>query len=109
MRCHITDAGAVTPDIVIHDVEEIGGSMAHHPHELRRERERRHNLLEPPGACVRRRHEAVGEPVVRWQRRGQRQPSGAGEVVNRGFFGSSPFSSFFFSESEIALYYSDKQ
>ena len=39
-RCHVTDAGAIILDIVIHEVEEAGGSIAHHPHELRRERVR---------------------------------------------------------------------
>ena len=39
-RCHVADAGAVAPDVIIHDVEEIGGSIARHPYELRRERER---------------------------------------------------------------------
>ena len=33
-RCHIADAGAVTLNIVIHEVEETGGRIAHHPHEF---------------------------------------------------------------------------
>ena len=40
-RCHVADAGAITPDVIIHDVEEAGGSIARHPHKLRRERVRR--------------------------------------------------------------------
>jgi len=65
-RCHIADAGAVTPDVVVHDVEEIGGSIASHPHELRHERRWRHNLLEPLDVRVHGRQEAIGEPVIRW-------------------------------------------
>ena len=37
-RRHVTDAGAVTLNIIIHEVEEIGGSIARHPHEFGRER-----------------------------------------------------------------------
>ena len=37
-RRHITDGRAITLNIVIHEVEEIGGSIARHPHEFGRER-----------------------------------------------------------------------
>ena len=37
-RRHIADAEVVTLNIVIHEVEEIGGSIARHSHEFERER-----------------------------------------------------------------------
>ena len=75
-RLHIADAGAVTLNIVIHEVEETGGSIARHPHEFGRERGRRQHPSEPPSVRIRGGREAVGEPVVRWLQYGQRGPSG---------------------------------
>ena len=39
-RCHITDAGAITLNLVIYEFVEIGGSIARHPHEFGCERGR---------------------------------------------------------------------
>ena len=39
-RRHIAIARAITLNIVIHEVEEIGGSIARHPHEFGSERGR---------------------------------------------------------------------
>ena len=75
-RCHVADAGAVTLAIVIHEVEEIGGSIARHPHELGCERRRRQHFLEPLGVRVHGGREVVGEPVVQWLWCEQRGPSG---------------------------------
>ena len=75
-RRHVTDAGAVTLNNVIPKVEEIGGSIACHPHEFGYERRWRQHFSEPPGVRVHEGREAVGEPIVRWLRCGQRGPSG---------------------------------
>ena len=75
-RRHVADAGAVTLNIVIHEVEEIGGSIARHPHEFGRERGRRQHPSEPPGVRVHGGREAIGEPVAWWSRWGQRGPFG---------------------------------
>ena len=73
-RRHVADARAVTLNIVIHEVEETGGSIAHHPHEFRCKRGQRQHPLEPLGVRVRGGREAVGEPVAWRSRRGQRVP-----------------------------------
>ena len=75
-RRHIADAGAVTLNIVIHEVEEIGGSIAHHPHEFEHERGRRWHPLEPLGISIRGGRKAIGEPVAWRSWWGQRGPSG---------------------------------
>jgi len=74
-RCHVADARAVTLNIVIHEVKEIGRSIARHPHEFGHERGRRRHPSEPPGVCVRGRCEAIGEPVVWRSQWGQQGPS----------------------------------
>ena len=52
-RRHVADAGAVTLNIVIHEVEETGESIARHPHEFERERGWCQHPSEPPGIRVR--------------------------------------------------------
>ena len=69
-RCHVADAGAVTLAIVIHEVEETGGSIARHSHEFGCERGRREHPSEPLGVCVHEGCEAIGELVVWWLRLG---------------------------------------
>ena len=75
-RCHVADVGAVTLDIVIHEVEEMGGSIARHPHEFGHESGRRRHLSEAPDIHIRGRCDAVGEPVAWQSRRRQRGPFG---------------------------------
>ena len=67
-RCHIADAGAITLNIVIHEVEETGGSIARYPHEFGCERRQRQHFLEPPGIRVHEGREALGERVIQWLR-----------------------------------------
>ena len=75
-RCHVADAGAVTLNIVIHEVKETSGSIAHHPHEFGREWGRRRHPSEPSGIRIRRGREVIGEPIAWWSRQGQQGPSG---------------------------------
>ena len=63
--CHVADAGVVTPDVIVHEVE-IAGTVVRHPHEFRRERGLRRHPLDPLGVRIRGRHEAIGGPAV-WQ------------------------------------------
>ena len=75
-RCHVTDAGAITLNLVIQELVEIGGSKARHSHEFGCERGQRQRPLEASSICVHGGRKAVGEPVIRWLRCGQRDPSG---------------------------------
>ena len=74
-RCHdVTDAGAITFNLVIYKVMKGGGSIARHPHEFGCERGRHQHLSEPPCIHVRGGREAVGEPIAWRSRWGQRDP-----------------------------------
>ena len=67
-RRHVTDAGAITLAIVIHEVEETGGSIARHSHKFGCERGQRGHPSEPLGVCVHGRREAIGELAIQWLR-----------------------------------------
>ena len=73
-RCHATDAGAVALNLIIQEFMESGGSIARHSHEFGCERGRHQRPLEPLSIRVHGGCEAIGEPVVRWLRCGQRGP-----------------------------------
>ena len=74
-RCHVTDAGAVTHNLIIYEFIEIGGSIARHPHKFRCERGWHQLSSEPLSIHVRGGREAIGEPVERWLWCGQCGPS----------------------------------
>ena len=75
-RSHVADAGAIALNLVIQEFIETGGSIARHPHKFGCERGWRQHFSEPLGIRVHGGREAVGEPVVRCLRYGQRGPSG---------------------------------
>ena len=66
-RCHITDAEAVAPTLIIREFMESGRSIARHSHEFRCERGQHQCPLEPPSVLVRggtRGHRGTGRTVV---------------------------------------------